>query len=174
MTKLNPDDDLKNWHLYKTDPPQYLALCNEIVRQHPNNPDVYVGRHTAWMRVGQFDKALEDLNKAINLNPDGLLFGARGQLLYQMGRIDDAIKDLDKADELNPMEWEEAFSPVYRAQCHAQLGNLEAALKDCRRINPQHWTPGVHGMLKGDRTEITAQIMRIALDAANRKNASGS
>ena len=175
MAKLNPDDNLKHWDLYKTDPEKYLSLCNDIVRQHPENPDAYIGRHTAWKRVDRFDKALEDLNKAIDLKPDdGLIFEARGELLYQMGRVDEALEDLDAAEELNPTEWEEAFAPIYRAQCHAALGNLEAALSDCRRINPQHWTPGVHGMLKGGRAEITAQITRIALDAANRRNATGS
>lgn len=167
MTKLQPDENLKNWHLYKKDPPKYLALCHEIVRQYPKNPNVYFSRHIAWTRVGRLDKALEDLDTAIELKPDSMSFDARGQLLYRMGRIDEAIKNLDKADELDSIEWEEAFGPVYRAQCHALLGNLEAALRDCRRINKRHWTPGVHGMLRGDRTEITAQIMRIALDVAN-------
>jgi len=170
VAKLEPDENLRNWHLYKTDPEKYLDLCHRIVQEYPDDPCAYGSCHTAWLRVGRPDKAMEDIETAIRLRPDSGNFAARGELLYLQGDIAAALKDFDRAEALDPADWSEAFGPVYRAQCHAHLGNLEAALRDCQSINDQHWTPGIHGMLPGNRAEITAQIVRIAGEALRRKS----
>lgn len=169
MKKLQPDENLKNWDLYKKDPEKYLDLCDQIVTEYPEDPNAYWSRHSAWQRVGRPDKALEDIETVIRLRPDSMSFSKRGELLYLQGNLSAALEDFDRAEALDSADWEEMFGPVYRAQCHAQLGNIEAALKDCSRISDQHWTPGIHGMLPGNRADIIAQIVRIAEEAARRK-----
>ncbi len=170
MAKIRPDENLRNWHLYKTDPQKYLDLCHRIVHEYPNDPCAYGSRHAAWLRVGRPDKALEDIETAIRMRPDSSNFARRGELLYLQGKNEAALEDFDRAEILDPADWPESFGPIYRAQIHAHLGNLEAALRDCQSINDQHWTPGIHGMLPGNRAEITAQIVRIAREARHRRN----
>ena len=55
------------------------------------------------------------------------------------------------------------YRGISLADCHARLGNLEAALADCAALRDDHWTPGVFGAPAGTKAEVTAEIRRLAL-----------
>jgi len=49
------------------------------------------------------DKAMEDYNKVIELNPSyGVAYSSRGDIYLQMEDFDNALKDYNKALEIDP------------------------------------------------------------------------
>jgi tetratricopeptide (TPR) repeat protein len=52
----------------------------------------------------QYDDALGDLNRAIEICPVDDAFASRGQLYRAMGRYDEALADFDRAIELDPSD----------------------------------------------------------------------
>ena len=63
----------------------------------------YANRGFKFFRKGQFEKAISDFNKAIELDPGvTLCYFARGQIYLENKQIDKAISDFNKTIELNP------------------------------------------------------------------------
>jgi Flp pilus assembly protein TadD len=55
------------------------------------------------IKAGQFDQAISDSNKAIELNPNlAMAYVNRGGAYAQKGQFDHTISDSNKAIELNP------------------------------------------------------------------------
>jgi len=71
---------------------------------NPNFALAYHYRGAAYINKGQYDKALEDYNKAIAINPsDSNIYNSRGHLFgFFKGQYDMAIRDFDKALLLSP------------------------------------------------------------------------
>jgi tetratricopeptide (TPR) repeat protein len=80
------------------------ASMAERVRAYANRGRAYGGKR-------QYDHAIRDLDKALELNPqDAGAHATRGRVYLAKGRHDDSIRDLDKAIELNPRD-----ATVYRS-----------------------------------------------------------
>jgi len=165
MRELTFDDLLQQFHLLRSDPQRYLALSEEFIQQHPDDPDGYLSRHWAWGRLGRHDLALADLNKALGLEQNPVSFQERGMVLRQLGEYRKAIDDFDRSDALDAKGFVDSWGPLFRADCHARLGNEEAALADCARLADDHWTPGIHGSPAGNKQEVIAEIRRRAVAA---------
>jgi tetratricopeptide (TPR) repeat protein len=88
----------------------------------------YIHRGVAYYGKGQFDKAISDYNKAIEINPrDAIPYYNRG-LAYGKGKgqFDKAISDYNKAIEINP----KYAIAHYNIGCIYSLqNNLSKALK---------------------------------------------
>lgn len=70
----------------------------------------YYNRGYAYVMSGDFDKAIEDFNKTIQLNanyPD--VYGSRGFAYYKKKKYDQAIHDLKRNLEANPKESAETY-----------------------------------------------------------------
>jgi len=62
----------------------------------------YVQAHNLH-REGRYGEAIEEYNKAIELNPNyAIAYAERGQAYFELGQYDLAIPDLAKAIELDP------------------------------------------------------------------------
>jgi tetratricopeptide (TPR) repeat protein len=66
----SPEELLALHKLLRADPQRYLRIVNGWIQENPNNHDAYFGRHFAWMKLGEPQRALDDLNKVIELEPD--------------------------------------------------------------------------------------------------------
>ena len=165
--KVTDDDLTRNFDLLRSDPEKYLELAEEFVRQNPDSRHAYFCRHQAWTHLGERELALADLDKALSLEQHHVTYRARGRLLRDMNRYDEAIEDFNKSEAMNPEAWLGGFGPLFRADCHARLGNPEAALADCATLRDDHWTPGVSGTPAGDKAEVTAEIRRLATSIRN-------
>ena len=67
----------------------------------------YLKRGNKHYEDQQFQKALSDYNKAINLNPENALtYKRRGILFINLGRKEEALLDYDKAIDLEPEDVE--------------------------------------------------------------------
>ena len=63
----------------------------------------YFARGTAHLEAFDFDSAIADFTRAIEVEPnDAFAYTNRGSAHYEKGEFDHAIADLNKALELNP------------------------------------------------------------------------
>ena len=169
MRKLTHDDLLQQFHLLRSEPQKYLELIEEFIQRNPSDPNGYFRRHNAWDRLGRKDRALDDLNKSLTLEQHPITLKARGILLRGLGRYREALRDFDRVEALDPDLFVDSWCPLFRADCHAQLGNEEAALTDCARLTDDHWTPGLFGAPAGNKQEVIAEIRRRAAAARRGK-----
>jgi tetratricopeptide (TPR) repeat protein len=161
--RVTRDDFTAQFDLLRSEPEKYLDLAEEFIRQNPDDSHGYFTRHWAWKRLGRMDLALADLDHSLRLEPHAVTLRARGLVHRAEGRYQEAIDDFDKSRSMDQETWAGNFSALFRADCHAKLGNLEAALADCAALRDDHWTPGVFGAPGGTKAEVTAKIRRLAL-----------
>lgn len=94
----------------------YLRLENEA------------DRSMLYYLKGNYEKALEEINKAISLNPNNhKYYKIKGDILYKLKRYEEAVKEYDKAISLNPN------NPKYhnnKADLLNRLGHYEEALNE--------------------------------------------
>ena len=82
----------------------------------------------AYHCKGQYERAIDSYNKAIELNPDYVLgYNNRGLAHSQKGEVELAIKDYTKAIELKP-DYAEVY--YYRGGAFLRLGEREKAKSD--------------------------------------------
>jgi tetratricopeptide (TPR) repeat protein len=162
MRKMTPEKFAAEHKLFWKNPEKYIEMVNGFIRENPDDSTEYFSRHQAWARLGKLDKALEDLNQSISLEDKVISRLARGSILCRMGRYQEALGDFNRSEEFDPVGWADCWGPLYRANCHARLGDERAALADCERLPEDFWSPGIYGEPAGNKTEITAEIRRRA------------
>jgi len=105
----------------------------------PNFAKVYNNRGLVFISNGQFEEALKDFNKAIQLDPDLVeAYSNRGSSHLYNEQYDLAIADFDKVIRLNPQ-----FAEVYSNRGLALLRKekFDLALKDVMKaieLDPQN------------------------------------
>lgn len=88
----------------------------------------YLARGNGYNYKGEYDKAISDYNKAIELKPDNpITFNNRGNSWYNKGNYDKAISDFDKAIELKP---DYAFALNNRGVSWNNKGEHDKAISD--------------------------------------------
>ena len=89
--------------------------------------------------LGQLERAIEELDEAIRLDPqDAGAYHKRGIAYHQLGQYKQAIQELDEAIRLDPQESEKYRD---RAVVHRALGELQKAVEDfgeAIRLGPQN------------------------------------
>ncbi len=119
-----------------------IAAWTEIIRL-VNNPKqksvIYSNRGNAYSDKGDKDRAIQDYDKAIELNPQNAdAFNNRGVVYRNKGDKDRAIQDYDKAIELNPQHAEVFYN---RGVTYSDKGDKDRAIQDYDKaieLNPQH------------------------------------
>lgn len=107
--------------------------------RNPNNVLVFNNRGNVKVGTGDFQEAIADFTKAIELNPkDADAYNNRGFAYSAIGDLEMAIKDYDKAIELNPK-----FALAYfnRGNAHRSKGDLAKTIKDYDKtieLNPNY------------------------------------
>jgi tetratricopeptide (TPR) repeat protein len=166
-------EELRVLHdVLRADPQRYLRIVNGWIEQNPNNSHAYFSRHFAWMKIGEPQQALADLDKAIELQsqPSAMSLMARGEVHRHLGQHAQALEDFDHAETIDPGDWKDGivFGLLYQADSHARLGNEAAALDCCSRLPDDFWTPGLNGAPGGGKGEVAEKLRGIAA-AARRK-----
>ncbi len=91
----------------------------------------YVTRGLAYYEQGQYEQAIADYDRAIDLNPDDARpYNNRGNAYSKQGQYEQAIADYDRAIDLNPDD-----APAYynRGLAYRQQGQHERAIADFER-----------------------------------------
>jgi tetratricopeptide (TPR) repeat protein len=99
----------------------------------------FYNRGFAYNGKGQYDRAIEDLDQAIKLNPNyALAFNGRGSAYNGKGQYDRAIEDLDQAIKLNS-NFALAFNN--RSIAYDHKGQYDRAIEDLDeaiKLNPNY------------------------------------
>ncbi len=166
MTAIDYDELEKHFGLLRTAPQKYLAMADEFVRENPNHAGGYFHRYYAWEKLGDHQRALDDLETSLRLEPHPTTYRAKGRLLRAMKQYQAAIEALSMSKTMDPKGWIDAYGPLFRADCHAQLGDEAAAIADCALLKDNHFLPyGVFGTPSGNKQEVIAEIRRRAAAA---------
>jgi tetratricopeptide (TPR) repeat protein len=91
----------------------------------------YQNRGMLLYNKGEFEKAIQDFNKALQLKPDsGTVYFRRGRARKALGDLDQAIKDYDQALRLRPQD-----ANIYWARGNAWLarGHYSSAVADYQK-----------------------------------------
>ena len=118
-----------------------IAYYDEIISTDPENTsilaDIYYNRGTAYSTIGEYDRAIEDLTKAIELRPnDPRAYYNRGGTYIDKQFYELAIKDFDKAINLNP---DDSSHYLLRGVAHIEKHDYELAASDFSnaiKLNP--------------------------------------
>ena len=153
----------------RRDPRRALSICQTYLRGHPDDALGLFYRQQAWERLGELRKALADLDRMINLDPDSHTYSMRGRLRHKMKDYAGAVDDFTRARELDDREWRTSFGPHFRANSLARLGRLDEALADCAFIPDDHRMLSVQGLPGGNRADFIAGIKRRASAARTRR-----
>ncbi len=165
-----PEETLALHKLLRSDPQRYLRIVNEWIDRDPMNSHAYFDRHFAWMKIGEPRRALEDLDKVVELRPEPVAFCCRGEVYRHLGEYEKALADFERGEAIDAKQWEEsAFGLLYQADCHARLGNEAAALACCERLPDDFWTPGVNRAPAGNKADIADALRRLAAQVRRKR-----
>ena len=109
-------------------------------------PDLWYLRGTLRLNCGDYLGAIDDLSRALNLDPpeSATLLCNRGLAWIKLGQLDRALRDTEEALALAP---DDAVAYNNRGVIHRDRGNFEQAEMDFRRaieIDPQMPNPREH------------------------------
>jgi tetratricopeptide (TPR) repeat protein/tRNA A-37 threonylcarbamoyl transferase component Bud32 len=113
-----------------------IAMCDQLLAKDPNNVDALLLRANAKNMIGDYEGALADATKALELQPSSEAYDARAWALNHLGRNAEALKDADAALKINPKD---AVAFLNRATANEGLGKAADALADYKKaagINP--------------------------------------
>ena len=84
---------------------QIIHELDAAIQRNPEDAKAYSTRGDAYLRKGEYDRAIADYNVAIKLDPENSeLYVNRGCAYLSKGDCDRAITDYDKAIQLNSEE----------------------------------------------------------------------
>ncbi len=105
-----------------------LTLWEDVVLKSPGKARPYINRGSAYSLLGQWDKALADYSRGIELSPNYLdaLYN-RGYVYGKLGQWEKASADYSRAIEISPR-----YIPAYsnRGNTYAKMGLWDKAIND--------------------------------------------
>lgn len=111
--------------------PQPKIEATPVATPKPPDFTVYQNRANANFVMGEYDAAIVDYNKAIELNPkESSIYFSRGLAYFNNKSFTPAIADFDKVIELDPKE---ATAYFKRGNALEKIGNFEKALTDYQK-----------------------------------------
>jgi tetratricopeptide (TPR) repeat protein len=120
-----------------------ISGCTEVIQSGhetlQNLATAFNNRGVAYASKRQLDRAIQDFDQAIRINPnDALAFGNRGNYYAVTRQYDRAIQDYDQAIRINP-NFADAFYNRGRAYAHKR--QYDRAIQDfdqAIRIKPNY------------------------------------
>ena len=97
---------------------------------NPNSALAFNNRGYVYALEGNYDRAIEDYDRALRLDPDSsLIWNNRGLAWHRKGQDDRAIQDFDRAIRLNPT----GAGVANRASSYSAMGQYDRAIEDFDR-----------------------------------------
>ncbi|MCX7743630.1 MAG: tetratricopeptide repeat protein [Flavobacteriales bacterium] len=105
-----------------------MQFLNWALDGGENPKEVLYYMCVCWLRMGQPEKALEVIEKALQRSPDdAMLLSERGVIYFHLGKKSLALLDMDKAVILEPKN---PYRYASRAFIKDSLGDIEGAILD--------------------------------------------
>ena len=115
------------------------TLWNNVLQKYPGYHYALKGRGKYYYESGQMDKALQDLDKALEVYPDeAAIYTLRGNIFRDQKEYEKSLTSYSQAIELEP------DIPTHynnRANTYIRTGKSELAFKDyqkCLELEPKH------------------------------------
>lgn len=118
-----------------SNPKKDIKYYSKKIKSEPYNYEHYFERGTARLYLDDYNGALGDLNKAIELNPKYWnAYGNRALVYYKLNREHDALNDYSRAIEFNPdtavLYYNRANIYYYSFQdCENAISDLKIAIE---------------------------------------------
>jgi|GEM_PF-5520391 len=106
-----------------------IESASKAIRIDPANAKGYGTRALLYLRSGDLQKCLEDLNSAIKNDPASVYFGNRGYTNNKLGNKQAALEDYEKAVQLDPTNLVYYDLAIARYSSGNKAGAFEAILK---------------------------------------------
>ena len=162
--------DLCNGRDHSSAEPQ-IRGCSALIKSDADNPKVlaiaYNNRGNAFSKEGQYELAIQDYDKSINLDPGyAKPLNNRGVAYQKQGDLDRAIQDFNAAINIDP-NYADAF--FNRGATYLKKGDNDTATKDfdaAIRLQPalragwgdRCWTRAKTGDLQGALADCNQAI----------------
>ena len=121
------------------DLPGFAMVNDKAHKIQTRTADDYLENAVQHRQRGEFDHAIQSLDKAIELDQNKAVYHSfRGAVNYDLKSYEDALEDFTKAIGLNP---DNAFYHYNRGRVNHDLGKHEDALKDFTKaigLNPDY------------------------------------
>jgi Tetratricopeptide repeat. len=100
-----------------------MKYANQAIKIDSNNVEAYIARGIVYAHINENDKAIEDYNNALRLNPKSkYALRRRADSYIVSGQFDLAILDLERISEVGPYadNWEDRLARLawLYATCH--------------------------------------------------------
>ena len=90
----------QDWKFKST---EVIKYCNMEIENNPNNEKFFCNRGKAKKNLAEYEKAVEDYDRAIEINPDNAnAFNNRGIAKGMLGKYAAASEDFEKAIKIKP------------------------------------------------------------------------
>jgi tetratricopeptide (TPR) repeat protein len=124
------------------DPDVRITGCTALIQANQDTTGnlyvIYNNRGSAYDDKGDYDRAIQDFNEAIDLDPNHeTAYYGRGNAYKRKGDYDHAIQDFNEAIHLNP-NFERAYCD--RGNAYIDKDNYDRAIQDFNqaiRLNPK-------------------------------------
>jgi tetratricopeptide (TPR) repeat protein len=120
--------------------PILLSCASPQQKQNePGNAQFYFDRGSAYGQKGQYDRAISDFNKALEINPGyAEAYNNRGVAYGFKGQHDKAISDYSKAIEIDPEGVKAYHNRAWQYTLKGQFDQAISDLKKALEINPNN------------------------------------
>jgi tetratricopeptide (TPR) repeat protein len=116
-----------------------VTLWDDVLKKYPHSPKAYLNRGQGYSDRGEYDKALSDYTKAIEINPRYVeAYYNRANVHGKREEFNQALSDYTKAIEINP-KYAEAY--YNRGNVYMKREEFDQAISDYTKaieINPQY------------------------------------
>jgi tetratricopeptide (TPR) repeat protein len=104
-----------------------IGDLNKKIAADPNNASLYHERAYIYLRLGDFEKAMNDANRSISLDPDFAgYYYTKGEIFFAEYKADSAKAQYEKALSLKPDYWD---AELKIGKMYMYLKNWEIAIK---------------------------------------------
>ncbi|MDU2064369.1 MAG: tetratricopeptide repeat protein [Sporomusaceae bacterium] len=124
---------------------QVIASYSEAIKLNPEYAEAYASRGLIYFYSGKAPEAINDFNKAFEINPD--LFVVRARLIergiayVRNKQYSEGIRDLTTLLKENPNN---IYAYTWRASAYYEIGQYQAALEDCKKYSEIEKTPHMY------------------------------
>lgn len=131
------------------EPEQRLADFNQAVLINPRNGEALRIRGLHFLGEGEFDKAIADLQKLVEVDDESVIgHNALAEAYTSQKKYDEALKHIAQALQIDNKQ---ALSYTLRARVHALQNDVKAALAD------------LDEGIKADPSDVSALLLRARL-----------
>lgn len=108
--------------------PASIKSFTTALEKEPGSPEILLSRGAAYLKLGRFDKAVQDLSKVLDGGGDcERAFFLRGIAFLNASEFEQALADLNRALECNR---ERGAAILARGLVLSNIGNLKEANED--------------------------------------------